>query len=87
MCVNGWGSSSQAEISRSICRHCSRLSARRASMWAGWRSVRPMEQWNNVRTMEQLNRTCPCTCASTNCLTSCLHNYLHLPTAHITPLL
>ena len=29
MCVNGWGSSSQAEISRSICRHCSLLSVRR----------------------------------------------------------
>ena len=34
MCVNGLGSSSQAEITRSICRHCSLLSARRASMSA-----------------------------------------------------
>ena len=44
MCVNGWGSSSQEEVSRSICRHCSLLSARRASMSAGWRSVRPMRR-------------------------------------------
>ena len=44
MCVNGSGSSSQAEVSRSICRHCSLLSARIASVSAGWRSVRPMRR-------------------------------------------
>ena len=44
MCGNGHGSSSQAEITRSICRHCYLLSARRASMSAGWRSVRPMRR-------------------------------------------